>query len=490
MAAAVPVTQPVRDSVYDRSLASAPVDQDTIYRSASYREAPDSRGTVANPLNSIGRKTEFLFNQGTASKIRWGGMALRLTMEISAAGAAMAITGNGEPKQAPDWNMVGRLIRQIKLELNTGKELYSSSDGHYLEEFTANLLRNHTWQELSENELMLFTPLGDTTYNIRDPAAVAGAANDAAWTARGLKYCNIDTHLKPITKIIPFLDLFPRMPDAVFRNLHTMKITITWNGNTDLLTTTGNDGTGLVYLLKADLLEDFYTLEPTTAIVETEQKVEQQQPDIIPMVVPMVRTFRYSQDMQITIPGVKNLESVMVFQFAGRQSNGAAAAELRTHDSYGQFKFVSNASATTAAGTLVSADAPTDATVANSEGIKSIGITYNGRSYPQQLMLCGQAGRGADFAQLYHEYLKALDRFGHPAASGAIPYEVFKTTMPFLWVRPFAPRAPKLTTNSDLIIQTTSGTVSTTADVPDLVVVYFQYQVAKLEAGGTISFAV
>ena len=488
MAAAVPVTQPVRDDVYELSLKTAPVDQDTIYRSASYREAPDSRGTVANPLNSLGRKTVFEFNQGTASKIRWGGMALRLTMEISAAGAAMELTGNGEPKQAPDWNMVGRLIRQIKLELNTGKELYSSTDGHYLEEFTAMLLRNHAWQELSENELMLFTPMGDRLYNIRNPAAVAGAANDSTWTARGLKYCNIDSHLKPVTKIIPFLDLFPRMHDAVFRNLHTMKITITWNGSTDLLTTTGNDGTGQVYLLKADLLEDFYTLEPTTAIVETEQKVEQQQPDIIPMVVPMVRTFRYTANAQITIPGVKNLESVMVFQFAERQSNGAAGAELRTHDSYGQFKFVSNAMAATAAGVLASADAPALAASGNSPGITSIGITYNGRSYPQQLILCGQADRGADFAQLYHEYLKALNRFGHRSISGAIPYDVFKTTMPFLWVKPFATRAPKLTSNSDLIIQTTSGTVD--ANAPDIVVVYFQYQVAKLEAGGTITFAV
>jgi len=60
--------------------------------------------------------------------------------------------------------------------------------------------------------------------------------------------------------------------------------------------------------------------------------------------------------------------------------------------------------------------------------------------------------------------------------------------MPFLWIRPFATDAPKLTSNSDLIIQTTSGTVD--ANAPDIVVVYFQYQVAKLEAGGTITFAV
>ena len=487
MAASVPVTLPIRDDVYERSLRSAPVDQDTIFRSASYRESADSRGTIASPLNSTGRKTVFEFNQGTASKIRWGGMALRLTINISNAGNAMALTG-GQPKQAPDWNMVGRLIRQVKLEVNTGKELYSSSDGRFLEEFTAQILHNHTWQELKHNEDMLFLPMDDDQYAFYNAGAVSAGNGCTAWLARGLKYCNVDSHLKPFTKVIPFLDLFPRMPDAVFRNLHTMRITITWEGNTDILSANGNDYTGRVYLLKADILEDYYALEPTTSIVETEQKVETQQPDIIPMLVPMVRTFKYTQNMQITIPGVKNLESVMLFQFAANQSNGAAGAEARTHRSWGQFKFVSNAMGDSFANTMKTADAPAITANNNSPGITSIGITYNGRPYPQQAILVGQAGVGADFAQLYYEYKKALNRFGHLVANAAIPYYVFKPTMPFLFLNPFATDAPKLTTNADLVITTTSGTVD--ANAPDIVVVYFQYQVAKLEAGGTITFAV
>jgi len=219
--------------------------------------------------------------------------------------------------------MISRLIKQIKLEVNDGKELYTSQDGFFTEIFTANLLRNYTWQQLSQNELVLFLPLGETRYLVRTPnAAAANDLNgvDDAWIRRARKYCDpaSATHLRPVVKIISLLDLFPRMPDAVFRNLNKIKITISWAESTDLLTYRGNDGTGRVYLLKVDLLEDYYVPEPTTAIVETEQKINEQQPDIIQFVDPMVRAVKYTPGMQIPIAIAHNLESVMVFQLAAR----------------------------------------------------------------------------------------------------------------------------------------------------------------------------
>jgi hypothetical protein len=294
-----------------------------------------------------------------------------------------------------------------------------------------------------------------------------------------------------VVKIISFLDLFPRMPDVVFRNLNKIKITISWNDSTDLLTYRGNDGTARVYLLKVDPLEDYYVPEPTTAIVETEQKINEQQPDIIPFVDPMVRAVRYTPGMQIPVAIAHNLESVMVFQLAKRQGNAVPAA--LTYDSHGQFTFVSNALG--AAAIPTEADEPRAAPdIPNSAGmvagITSIAISYNNQSYPQQLIQVGRPGAGADFAQLYYEYLKALDRFGHPGLSGAVPYEVFKTTMPFLWVRPYATDAPKLTKDAELIVNTTSDVIAETADVPNVVIIYFVYKVAKLTAAGGIEFAV
>jgi len=157
------------------------------------------------------------------------------------------------------------------------------------------------------------------------------------------------------------------------------------------------------------------------------------------------------------------------------------------YDSRGQFTFVSNATMT--GGIPRSADQPR--TAANTRaGITSIAISYNNRSYPQQHIQVGRPGSGADFAQLYYEYLKALDRFGHPGVSGAVPYEVFKTTMPFLWVRPYTTAAPKLTKDAELIVNSTSDAIAETADVPNVVIIYFVYKVAKLTAAGGIEFAV
>ena len=83
-----------------------------------------------------------------------------------------------------------------------------------------------------------------------------------------------------------------------------------------------------------------------------------------------------------------------------------------------------------------------------------------------------------------------MDRFGHQAACGAIPYEVFKTTMPFMWVRPYASDAPKLTKDAELMINTTSDAVAETADTNNVVIIFFVYQVVKLTAGGGVEFAI
>lgn len=482
----------IDDPIYSATSQKPPVDKDTQYRQSGYISASSNgSATLATGLNS-GQMTTFEITQGSGMKLRWGTMALRLRMTITAladtAATCPVSTGEGAaPCNIPPWNMVASLIKSIKLELNSGDATYVSQSDHYLEDFTARMIRNYPFDVLQTKGDCLFTPIDDVMYiyqNIDAATPVAVECLDTASAARAAYYCdNAFTMNKQITKIVSFLDLFPRMSDSIYKNLRKIKITIEWVNTKDLLDhrDTVVAGYGGVSLTNADILTDHYVLAPGQSTATLTEKINNEL-DYIPYLNSHVYPISYVPGTDIIIPGIKNFDSVMIFQIAKGFTNGKAGAEGRTYSSNSQFLMFGNSAAGTNKQIRPTCDYPSEQTTGKFvDGLSSVQISFGGIRYPSQAITTQQSANAInsfDASGLYYEYLKAINRYGKTISAG-IPYDTFRSTLPFILMRPFASDAVKPSSEGkDLVISLSGGTASTIS------VVVFTYHCTTMGSDG------
>ena len=527
--------QEVSDPLWDVSTQKVPIDKDTVARKSSYITAQTGpNGSLAAPLNS-GQDTIFSFNQESVGKLHWDTLGLRLRtvftlstdptaacpVSASAAGADFNMTPAGLPFSAPSWNLTAALINSIKLEIN-GNQVFNSTNGDFLLQFTSNLLRFFDYETLNNYDDMLFTPCFTKSYTCSSAQAATGQAadathytnvlpkllaclssdfvtftghNDAAgqfighnpdWNPlaadpalkeRAIKYCTGNTHQKEVVKVIPFNLLFPAFPAGMYRNLRTVRISIKWVNSTDLLdnfSTAGGATKGCVRLIGCDIISDSYRARAPLETRLVAEKMPQGSDaeslnDYISYLEPQVFRCAYTPNSEFLIPSIVNFDSLMILQpcrsaVDASFTNGKAGADARAYTAWGEMLLGGNSVAANALIKLHANDpvgTPTDSVA----GFESVQLNIGGDTYPESPIMLSQSQNGvvcAEFAHIYNEYLKGIGKFGKTHLRPGVPFDVFKTTMPFIFIRPHSDNAPHLSNpGKDIIIRLRGGVAST-----------------------------
>jgi hypothetical protein len=480
------IYQGIDDNLYDLTNNLVPADKDSNGRSASYISAQtDGQGTLAIPLNT-GKTTIFEFNQPPGKKIRWGTCGLRLSMVFHKSGDTTAAVP--DLSCYPPWCLPAVLIRNLKIELNSGGVLYQNADGHYLEEFIARAFRTYDRNTLNRMEESFFTPINQYAYSeMTSTTGTLGAMTDPTSTLKANDYCLAanNTQNREFVKIISFLDLFPRLPDAIYKNLRKFKLTIVWENTGDLLNKRCSFAGefGVVALTKADIVTDFYHPSGSQVQETVLERIKELKDDYLPFLETYTTTAKYTTGNDITIPSIKNFHSVFICQLAKNQSNGKdiATANYRGHSGVGEFLFFGSSIAANA--TLKTRQCLPAGVPANTIcGAESVQIVVGGTSYPDQPISTIKSSNGVnsfDGNEIYHEYLKGINRFADKFRAGAIDYNTFQSCMPFVYLCPSTSNAVHPDPNGcDLTIKIRGG-----ADC-DISIVVFKVKTVVLAPSG------
>ena len=519
----------VDDALYSMSSQPCPVDKDTSYTVSSY-VSPNGAiaGSPTSPLNKRGATTTTTIEiaQDAGFKLRYGGLGLRLGMVITdvvGSNSAPSLADGPNPthldphigcdKEAaascnvtkpikhkglkiapvtkvansPPWNLASLLISTLKVEFNSGAPFYNSAE--YATDYLARMIRHYDADTLSRLSEQLFTPVFDdhglniytASLDLDNTSVYPGDVEcDDATYERGTYYCVKSdlTEERYITKIIPFTDLFPRIPDLIYSNLRKIKLTITWTPTDDLLEHFANDEDTWAYvkLISADVVTQKYAMSPSQAAASLEEKMTIT-PDYIPTMKTLTHNVSYTgSSLDHVLPGIRNFDSIMIFQVA----KGVASATDVMYQSPTQFLFGQKLASS--AGCKVTAWDKNGAT----SPFTSVQISYGGRMYPESpLDTAREVNGGTRFeaSGLYTEYMRAINVQGSKNSMCAIPYHVFESTMPFVFFRPFASDAPKPSNEGrDLRIM-----IKGSKEACNLVVVIFTYDVYALTADGVLT---
>ena len=534
------LTEPVQDHLYDSTKAPVAIDGDTIARTSTlYSAQTNGSASLADPLNNpTGSKTTlFVLGANSSQPFRWSTMMLRMKMvfhQLGNTAAAAPSTSNAtgstpataNPYNAPSWNMTGAFIQNIKCSIND-TEIWSSTPNYFLQDWTARLLKNHTFDSLETSDHMLFTPCFDRSYTAstaRTNAAVAPLANGshtikpAVWDSlsspyaayvpdalaanqffafvddyaiygsspqakeRGRRWMSGNTHLRTITKCIPFCDLFPRFPSTLLTNARQIKIEIVWTPSVDLLdhfsTDTPASTDASASLIGCDILTDTYVPQSSQFNETMEEKLKGES-DKVGFLSTQVFHLQYNAGTDLIIPGISNFDCVFIMQPARGFANGQAGANAVTYNSFGQTLLFGNSALAGTAGAIKQA---ADTPLAESIPITSAQMQFAGRLYPSSPIQTTQTINGGtcfDPTQLFAEYAKFAGKLDRRDLSVACPMWAFKGSMPFIALRPWADNGFHMSNqSSDLILRMQGGTASA------IDVVVFRAVIAEVNADG------
>ena len=537
------ITKPIHDPLYDCTKMAVGNDGDTLARSSiTYSAQTNGSASLTDPLNSASavKTTLFALGASTTSPFRFNTMGLRLKMlfhklgdpTTSAPAAATSAVNNladAMPFNSPSWNLVGSLINQIKLSIND-TEVYSCTPTYFLQEFTARLIRNHTYDSLESSDHMLFTPCFDRDYTAASQAGNAAVEPTTAGThtiapatypsvstsysryigdnsgvnqfygymaqvnpfgaspqtiERAKRWIwGSSTQYRTITKIIPFADLFPRFPDSLITNIRQIRIEIIWNSTTDLLDhfALGAPSTtdAAVSVFSCDILSDTYIPQAQQFNASVDEKLKGES-DKCAFLSTQVFNLTYNPGTDLIIPGLSNFDSCVVMQTARGLSNGQLTTAIRTYNSNGQTLIFGNSATATANTIKLRADDPTPT---DSLPITSAQIQFAGRLYPSSTIQTVQTSNVTqcfDPTQLYLEYRKFCGKLARRDLSAAVPMWAFKGSFPFIAIRPWSDNGFHLSSGGDLILRMQGGTAG------PVQIVVFRVVIAEISSDGVVS---
>lgn len=469
------------------------VDGDTLNRHVTKVGALSGggTGTISSPLNGAnGGDTMFQFSSGSNNRIRWGTCAMAVTCQFATSTNGTALIPADDA--VPSWNQIAKQIQEISLEFNTNSSpIYTSSNGTFLYEYTARLLANYDADKLNSMDEELFTPVFDENYQ-----SVYARTLDAdlsplqkvrfgRWVSGSDKYSlPVDTAgttgntengagvlVKKVVKYMSFLNLFPRMPDAILDNVNSGKITIRWKPIADCGLEVTSGKTGYMYITKAELLMDNYILGPYH-FGDNVKKAD----EYIPFITTTCTLENYNEGSDITITGQRNVQSIMML----KPSNGSVlyhATATSNGCSTGQFILFNPGKDGTA--NLKNADLIS----AGNVPITSVQVEYGNITYPNNAIDCYDTTNNVpEFSGLYQEYIRAMNLIAHQSIK-PLPYNVFCSTMPFVYMSMFASDAPKWTQQGTNIVIKMRGGENTTS----LPVVLFKLQICRVSVDRAIS---
>lgn len=455
------------------------LDCDTEQRSTRIIPATDgATGTLADPLNNPAAPhvTNFMVQNGSNHKLRWNNLGLKISMVMTDdANSAACVPAT----VSPPWNLVGYLIRDISISINGGNQnILNVQSGMLGNALTARLMRFFSKEKLNSMSDMLFTPLPDES-DIYRSASAAGVALAGTALLRYNKWCGTLSHLRVITKTIPFSVLLG-LPDAIWHNLQRFEINIHWEPDMDLLETGDTGNLGAVRVIGCSLVTDSYIMSPQSATTSVVEKVGGAS-DVFPWVTYDCSSVPWTPGSTISMTASKNLQEVMLFSSAYGIVNGQAGADARTLSSLGQF--VMQGGANGAGLCLTTADhAVATATDAR---VSSFQIEYGTVLFPSVPLgttAVTNAQTTLDLNDLYRHYSIACRKFALKEMTCGIDFGTFCGTMPFACLRPWSDNAAHGTQEGrQLLINIGTGTACT------WIVAQLKLNYMKILSDGTLS---
>ena len=202
-----------------------------------------------------------------------------------------------------------------------------------------------------------------------------------------------------------------------------------------------------------DIVTDAYTPQHSEAGTILAEKMHEGKQDILPYLETVQFKMNYTANSDIVVPSVQHFDSVIIFQPCRSINNAtnsylnngqAVEANQRAYTSWGQFLLFGNSAAD--AGLLkTTADSPVGTPAGSLAGITSVQMLLGGKCYPSSPIQCSKSQNGVtclDPSGLYYEYLKGIGKLGMRDLHAAMPYDVFRTTMPFIYLRPWSDNVP------------------------------------------------
>jgi len=370
-----------KDPLYDiTSNKKIPVDQSTTYR-GSNRITPQSGSADITGLNVNGAQTKIIFSNGSNFKIRWDTCCLAVTCTFTDGQEAETYC----TKSVPAFNAISKNIESINLLINNSStDVYSCSNSLYSYDYTSRLLTNYSWDVLNNNmNEQIFGPIyleNETEF----PKYMTSETATFSYTQKIRMYLNrIGDIIKGddytyTTKYIPFVDLFPRFPQSVIGNIRNVEININWRDASNDCMECQKDDKGMMYIVKCEVLTDYYVMSPITMTSEVMQKTQQTVDNVGYLNTQVLEMTYNGGDIQIS--NVKNLQYLMIMQESLAMGN---KDNTLYGESIGQYMLINNAknSATTFFPFNVST-CDQDNLTGITEPISSIQIQYGEISYP------------------------------------------------------------------------------------------------------------
>jgi len=481
------------------------------------------RKSVRNipPTNSSTLQSSFNFSMNTSNtRTRWDTTFLQFKVKISAADKVSVATNN----VSPAWNAVAELIDSIRLGFNSsGSDIYSVSNGYFLPCFTSRLLRYYSITELNKKDY-LFTPIavdgltdeyimrrptaaeysvGTTLYDSEglpqhiladaDPAvagALAVGVNPLTAAAivsptrfpaayqRYLKYVKVnptngaDTNVnREIIVKIPFCELFPRMIGC-FKNVRSVQIDVNYKSSVALERHSSSDliSDGILWYIPGTckVITDDYILSTGESAVALESKLTNGV-DNISILRPNIQEMVFNSG-DLIISAKRNLESVMIMQFANKCISGNADTAAFTSSSTGQFYLFNSE---TVGATQIERRIYSKGIVSADQKLppSTVQIAYGNLLYPETPISL-VSNNSFDATGIYYEYNKASGKIGDRLTGSLIPFDTYQSTMPIIWLKPFTGSAAHLSDAQDILIKFGSNSITFSKDKSFYAIVY------------------
>jgi hypothetical protein len=329
-----------------------------------------------------------------------------------------------------------------------------------------------------------------TKYNYVGADATSGAlevANDSesfslVQSMRQIRHqTNESTHIKVF--MIPLNDIFPRIPQAIVTNLQDFKISIQWKNNSitrgiePIIGAAHTAGLGKILITSCEFNVDTYVPqipEESSITAEKSNKVR----EIIGYTDLEVKPMNYVSNAELDVGNVKNLQAVMIVKdMYGATNASSTAATQFVYKSTCQFSLFDNQKGYAASTVMESSN---EVNALNSM-ISSIQVSYGDDIlYPNKAISTLESNCPV-LQELYYEYLKALNNVDNRIAM-PIPFSVFETVMPFVFIRFYPNDAPHLCREGKRLIIKMANGIST-----NLTVICFTHKNIVCEVDNSVS---
>ena len=468
------------------------MDSSTAYR-VSNRISAQVGGSSTSGLNgATPLQTKFVISNGSNYKMRWDTMALAVK--------GCFVKGGTTGTAPPAWNAIADNIEAISLKINdSATNIYECSNGNFVYDYSARLLRNYSWDVLNTMSEELFTPiagcdelfLGSSTtatgvgaVSVYGGLALPGwkTTSDAGYsqTQYSRFYQNrCGTYTDYTTKMLSFQNVFPRFPMSIMNNVRKVQIDITWRSHyLSCMEKLSGDTTSSYLITNCEIISDFYALTPTSQINDVNEKVGQVV-DNVGYLNTQIVDLTYNKG-SMSISSVKNLDSVMVFQLARDMVNSVSD---RAGSSCGEFCLIDCAK------NCLTTTFPTNQSEQVSGKIGSITgvqMQYGEITYPNyELKTMNDGSTSVDMTPLYYEYLKCMNCVANKTAK-PMPFEIFMSTMPFICLKCWSNNGTHLTREGkDLILTINSNLTGSVSS--SIKIIIFKTQVMQIQPDGSVS---